>query len=322
MNTILLVAEHRQDALEASTLCTLSAALAIGGAIDLLLIGHRCDAVVRQATMLPGLRRVRVVDAPHYADQTAENMAIAVAQLAGSYSHVLAPASSFGKNLMPRVAALLDVAQISDVVEVIAADTFVRPVYAGNALATVRSSDAVKVLTVRMAAFPPVSPVADVVPVEPAPVGPDLGVTRVVSRELGDSTRPSLATARAVVAGGRGLGSATQFHAVLEPLADCLGAAIGASRAAVDAGFAANEYQVGQTGQVVAPELYLAIGLSGAIQHLTGMKDSRLVVAINQDPEAPIFAAADYGLVGDLHELVPQLTAALRTAAADGKERA
>ncbi len=309
--TILVIAEHDNSRIHAATLNTLAAAQQLGGEIHLLVAGGACAAAAEAAAKIPGLAKVRVIDAPHYADQTAENLAVALAQLAGSYSHVLLPASSFGKNLGPRLAALLDVAQVSDIIAIEAPDTFVRPIYAGNAIATVQSAEPVKLLTVRTSAFDPVVAEGGAAPIEAAPAGPDLGVTRLLDRELSVSARPDLGAARVVVSGGRALGSAENFHALLEPLADKLGGAVGASRAAVDAGFAPNDSQVGQTGKVVAPELYFAIGISGAIQHLAGMKDSKVIVAINKDPDAAIFQVADYGLVGDLFELVPQLSAAL-----------
>ncbi len=309
--TILVIAEHDNSRIHAATLNTLAAAQQLGGEIHLLVAGGACAAAAEAAAKIPGLAKVHVIDAPHYADQTAENLAVALAQLAGSYSHVLLPASSFGKNLGPRLAALLDVAQVSDIIAIEAPDTFVRPIYAGNAIATVQSAEPVKLLTVRTSAFDPVIAEGGAAPIEAAPAGPDLGVTRLLDRELSVSARPDLGAARVVVSGGRALGSAENFHALLEPLADKLGGAVGASRAAVDAGFAPNDSQVGQTGKVVAPELYFAIGISGAIQHLAGMKDSKVIVAINKDPDAAIFQVADYGLVGDLFELVPQLSAAL-----------
>jgi electron transfer flavoprotein alpha subunit len=309
--SILVIAEHDNKQIKPTTLNTLGAAVKIGGDIHVLAIGGNCADAAQAAAKISGVSKVRVIDAAHYADHTAENIAVAAAQLAGSYSHVLLPASSFGKNLGPRLAALLDVAQVSDIVGVESADTFVRPIYAGSALATVQSGDPVKIITVRVSAFDPVAAEGGSAVVEAAPAGPDLGVAKLIGRELTVSARPTLGAARAVVSGGRALGSFESFHSVLEPLADKLGAAIGASRAAVDAGFAPNESQVGQTGQVVAPDLYIAIGISGAIQHLAGMKESKVIVAINKDPDAAIFGVADYGLVGDLFELVPQLTAAL-----------
>ena len=250
-------------------------------------------------------------DAPHYEAQTAENVAELVKGLATRYSHVLAAATPAGKNMLPRVAALLDVAQISEIVAIESADTFVRPIYAGNALATVKSADAVKVITVRTTAFDAAAAEGNSAPVEALAAGADLGVAALVSREIVKSARPELGAAKVIVSGGRGMGNGENYHSLLEPLADKLGAALGASRAAVDAGFVPNDYQVGQTGKIVAPQLYIAVGISGAIQHLAGMKDSKVIVAVNKDPEAPIFQVADYGLVGDLFELVPEIVAEL-----------
>jgi len=311
---ILVIAEHDNAALKAATLNTVTAAARLGGEIHVLVAGSGCGAVAEAAAKLAGVAKVRVADAPHYEAQTAENVAAlvvgVVASEAAGYTHVLAPGSSFGKNVAPRVAALLDVAQVSDIVAVESADTFVRPIYAGNAMATVQSADPVKVLTVRATAFEAAGQGGSAA-VEPLAAGPDLGVTRLVSRELTKSERPELGAAKIIVSGGRGLGSGENYHKLLEPLADKLGAALGASRAAVDAGYVPNDYQVGQTGKIVAPELYVAIGVSGAIQHLAGMKDSKVIVAINKDPDAPIFQVADYGLVADLFEAVPELTRAL-----------
>lgn len=313
MSKVLWVVEHLHSHLAGASAHALVAASELGGTVDALVIGHDCEGAAREAAALDGVRCVRLVDAPHYAAQTAENLAIVVAQLAGAYTHVVLAASSYGKNLGPRVAALLDVAPITEVVAIEAADTFVRPIYAGNALETVRSHDPVKLLTVRSAAFPAAQAGAQLAPIEPAPAGPDLGVVRLLRRELAAGDRPALGTARVVVAGGRGFDQAEQFQGLLTPLAAALGAALGASRAAVDAGFVGNECQVGQTGQIVAPDLYIAIGISGAIQHVAGMRDSRVVVAINKDPEAPICAQADFVLIGDLAEIVPRLTALLQT---------
>lgn len=310
--THLVIAEHDHHQLKAATLNTVSAASQLGGPVAVLVAGCNCAAAADAAARLTGVSRVYRVDDPAYAEHGAENLAALLTGLVRQdhIQHVLAPATSFGKNLLPRVAALLDVAQISDVVAIHSADTFVRPIYAGNALATVRSADPIKVMTVRATAFDPAGHDGHA-SITPHPAGADLGQSRVLGRELNPSCRPELGTARIVVSGGRGLGSRERYHAVLEPLADALNAALGASRAAVDAGFAPNDYQVGQTGKIVAPQLYFAIGISGAIQHLAGMKDAKVIVAINKDPDAPIFQVADYGLVADLFDAVPQLTAAL-----------
>ena len=309
---ILVIAEHDNAGLKAATLNTVSAAARLGADIEVLVAGSNCAAAAQAAAQLAGVARVKVADAAAYAEQGAENLAALLVGLvqAGGYSHVLAPATTYGKNVLPRVAALLDVAQISDIVAIESADTFVRPIYAGNALATVKSSDAVKVITVRTTAFDAVGTGGSAT-VEAVAAGPDLAQSKLVGRELTKSARPELGAAKIIVSGGRGLGSGDAYRSVLEPLADKLGAAMGASRAAVDAGFVPNDYQVGQTGKIVAPQLYLAVGISGAIQHLAGMKDSKVIVAINKDPEAPIFQVADYGLVADLFEAVPQLVAAL-----------
>jgi len=312
--SILVIAEHDNAALKAATLNTVAAAAKIGAQlgtdVHVLVAGSGCAAAAQAAAQLAGVARVKLADAAHYAEQTAENLAALVVANAAGYSHILAPATTFGKNLLPRVAALLDVAQISEICGVESADTFVRPIYAGNALATVQSADAVKVITVRTTAFDAVGQGGSAA-VEPIAPGPDLGLTQLVGRELTKSARPELGAAKVIVSGGRGLASGENYHALLEPLADKLNAALGASRAAVDAGFVPNDYQVGQTGKVVAPQLYIAIGISGAIQHLAGMKDSKVIVAINKDPDAPIFQVADYGLVGDLFQIVPELTAAV-----------
>ncbi len=309
---ILVIAEHDNAGLKAATLNTVAAAAKLGGDIHVLVAGSACGGAAEAAARLAGVTKVKVADAAAYAEQGAENLAALLVGLvqAGGYSHVLAPATTYGKNVLPRVAALLDVAQISDIVAIESADTFVRPIYAGNALATVKSSDAVKVITVRTTAFDAVGTGGSAT-VEAVAAGPDLAQSKLVGRELTKSARPELGAAKIIVSGGRGLGSGDAYRSVLEPLADKLGAAMGASRAAVDAGFVPNDYQVGQTGKIVAPQLYLAVGISGAIQHLAGMKDSKVIVAINKDPEAPIFQVADYGLVADLFEAVPQLVAAL-----------
>ena len=308
--TILVIAEHDQQSVKAATLNTLAAAAKLGGDIHVLVAGAGCAAAAAQAATLQGVSKVLVADAAHYADQTAENVAALVVAQAGAYSHILAPATTFGKNVLPRVAALLDVAQISEITAVESADTFVRLIYAGNAMATVQSADKIKVITVRTTAFDAVG-AGNSAPVEVLAAAADVGCTQLQGRELTKSERPELGAAKIIVSGGRGLGSGDNYHKLLDPLADKLGAALGASRAAVDAGFVPNDYQVGQTGKVVAPQLYVAVGISGAIQHLAGMKDSKVIVAINKDPDAPIFQVAEYGLVADLFEVVPQLERAL-----------
>jgi electron transfer flavoprotein alpha subunit len=311
---ILVIAEHDNAALKAATLNTVAAAAQIGADVHVLVAGAHCAPVAQAVATLAGVAKVKLADAPHYADQTAENLAALVVANVQGYTHILAPATSFGKNLLPRVAALLDVAQISEIVGIDSTDssfsTFERPIYAGNALATVKSADAVKVISVRTTAFDALGPGGSAL-VESIPAGPDLGLTQLLGRTLTQSARPELGAAQVIVSGGRGLASGENYHVLLEPLADKLHAALGASRAAVDAGFVPNNYQVGQTGKVVAPQLYFAIGISGAIQHLAGMRDSQVIVAINKDADAPIFQVADYGLVGDLFKLVPELTAAL-----------
>ena len=308
--TILVIAEHDHASLKAATLNTVAAAAKIGGDIHVLVAGTACSAAAQQAASLQGVSKVKVADAGHYQSQTAENLTALVIANAAGYSHILAPATTFGKNLLPRVAALLDVAQISEITGVESADTFIRPIYAGNALATVKSADAVKVITVRTTAFDAVD-AGNNAEIEAIGAAADTAQSTLTHRELTKSARPELGAAKIIVSGGRGLGSGENYHQLLEPLADKLGAALGASRAAVDAGFVPNDYQVGQTGKIVAPQLYLAVGISGAIQHLAGMKDSKVIVAINKDPDAPIFQIADYGLVGDLFEAVPQLAGAV-----------
>lgn len=307
---ILVIAEHDNASVKSATLNTVTAAKKLGADIHLLVAGDKCGGAAEAAAKIDGVAKILVVEAPHYAEQTAENLAALIAANAGGYSHLLAPATTFGKNLMPRVAALLDTAQVSDIVAVESADTFIRPIYAGNVLATVKSKDTVNVITVRATAFDAAGQ-NSAAPIEAIAAGPDLALVKFVGRELTQSTRPELGAAKVVVAGGRGLGSSESFHKLLEPLADKLNAALGASRAAVDAGFVPNDYQVGQTGKIVAPQLYIAIGISGAIQHLAGMKDSKVIVAINKDADAPIFQVADYGLVGDLFQILPELTAKL-----------
>ena len=308
---ILVIAEHDCANINPATRNAVSAASRIGGDIHLLIAGHGCAAAVERAARVSGVTRVVMVEDETYADPSPERMTALVTVHAGAYTHLLAVATSSGKSLMPRIAARLDVAPISEVVEIVTDDTFVRPIYAGNALATVRSSDRIKVLTIRSTSFAAVGD-GPSVPVDTweAVIAP--AESRVIARTLTATGRPELGSARIVVSGGRGLGSAKNFHALLTPLADRLGAAIGATRAAVDAGFVSNDFQIGQTGKVVAPGLYLAIGLSGAIQHLAGMKDSGVIVAINKDPEAAIFQVADYGLIADLFDALPALTELLR----------
>ena len=303
---ILVIAEHDNQSIKSATLHTVAAAAKIGGDVHVLVAGAGCAAAGQAAAKIAGVAKVLVADAAHYGDQTAENLAALITGLAKSYGHILAPATATGKNVMPRVAALLDVAQISEIAAVNSADTFVRPIYAGNAMATVQSKDAIKVITVRTTAFDAVAASGGNAAVESIAAGADAGLASVTGRELTKSDRPELTAARVVVSGGRGMGSAENFK-LLDPLADKLGAAMGASRAAVDAGYVPNDLQVGQTGKVVAPELYIAVGISGAIQHLAGMKDSRVIVAINKDEEAPIFQVADYGIVGDLFQVVPEV---------------
>ena len=309
--TTLVIAEHDQQRLHGATFNTVGAALRLGGEVHLLVAGSDCAAVATQAARLQGVTKVLLADAPHYAAQTAENLAALIVAHAGPYSHILAPASTYGKNALPRVAALLDVAQISEISAIVAPDTFVRPIYAGNVLATVTSIDAVKVATVRTTAFDPVAEGGDAAVIEALAPAADTGLSRLVSRALASSERPDLGAAKIIVSGGRGLGSGENYARLLEPLADKLGAALGASRAAVDAGYVPNDYQIGQTGRVVAPQVYIAVGISGAIQHLAGMKDAKVIVAINSDADAPIFQAADYGLVADLFVAVPELSAGL-----------
>lgn len=309
--SILVIAEHDNNALRPGVTNAIAAAQKIGGEIHVLVVGSGVAGAAKAAAAVAHVAKVWVADAPHYANVVAENLAPLVLGIAQNYSHILANASAYGKNVLPRVAAKLDVMQISDIVAVESADTFVRPIYAGNAFATVQSRDAIKVITVRSTGFDAVAASGGNATIESLAAGADSGLARVTKQELSKSDRPELAAAKRIVSGGRGLGDGDKYRAVLEPLADKLGAALGASRAAVDAGFVPNDYQVGQTGKIVAPELYIAVGISGAIQHLAGMKDSKVIVAINKDPDAPIFQVADYGLVGDLFTLVPELTAAL-----------
>ncbi|QPO11370.1 FAD-binding protein [Thalassospira sp. A40-3] len=308
--SILVIAEHDNTELKGGTLNTVAAAQKIGGDITVLVAGEGCKAVAEAAAKVEGVSKVLLADNAAYGHFLAENMAGLVGELAGDYSHILTSASSTGKNFMPRVAAKKDVAQISDITDVVDADTFVRPIYAGNAMATVQSADALKLITVRTTGFDPVAAEGGSASIEDVAVASDAGKSTFVGQELTESERPELTAASIVISGGRGMGSGENFH-LIEPIADKLGAAIGASRAAVDAGYAPNDWQVGQTGKVVAPQLYIAVGISGAIQHLAGMKDSKVIVAINKDEEAPIFSVADYGLVGDLFEALPALASEL-----------
>jgi electron transfer flavoprotein alpha subunit len=306
----LVIAEHDNASLKASTLHTVTAAAQCGGDVHVLVAGANAGAAAAAAAQIAGVAKVIVADAAYFADGLAENVAEQVLAIAGSYSHILAPATAYGKNILPRVAAKLDVAQISEITKVDSPDTFERPIYAGNAIATVQSSDKVKVITVRATGFDAAAATGGSAATETIGAVADVGKSAFVGREVAKSDRPELTAAKVIVSGGRGMGSGEAFK-ILEPLADKLGAAMGASRAAVDAGYVPNDWQVGQTGKIVAPNLYIAVGISGAIQHLAGMKDSKTIVAINKDPEAPIFSVADYGIVGDLFELVPQLVAEL-----------
>ncbi len=307
---ILVVADHDNRTLAARTLNTLAAARAIGGEIHLLVAGHQCDSVAQRASLVDGITKVLLAQNPALEHQLAENVSLLVAELGKQYSHILASTSTDARNMMPRVAAILDVDQVSDIIRVECDDTFVRPVYAGNAIATVQSSAPIKVITVRSTGFDPVAGEGGNAPVETVTSIHDAGVSCFVSAELARSDRPDLTAADIVVSGGRGMGNGENF-AMLYRVADKLGAAVGASRAAVDAGYVANDMQVGQTGKIVAPDLYMAVGISGAIQHLAGMKDSKVIVAINKDEEAPIFQIADYGLVADLFDALPELESKL-----------
>ncbi len=308
--TNLVIAEHDNKSLKGATGHVVTAAAAIGGDIHVLVAGANCRAAAEEAAKLDGVSKVLLADAPALEHAVAEDLAALVLGLAKDYSHVLAPATTFGKNFMPRVAALLDVAQISDISAVVSPDTFERPIYAGNAIAKVQSRDAIKIITVRGTAFAQAKPGSDTAPIETVAAAEASGLSHFVGAEIAQLARPELTAARIIVSGGRGMQSGDNFK-ILESVADKLGAAVGASRAAVDSGFVPNDYQVGQTGKIVAPDLYIAVGISGAIQHLAGMKDSKVIVAINKDEEAPIFQIADYGLVGDLFQLVPALDAEL-----------
>jgi electron transfer flavoprotein alpha subunit len=308
--TTLLLAEHDNKALAATVAKAMSAARALGEDVDVLVAGADCKAVAEAAAKLDGAAKVLHADAPQFAHQLAEEISALILGLMPHYNAVVAASTASGKNIMPRVAALLDVMQISDIIKVVGADTFERPIYAGNAIQTVQSADQKKVITVRTTAFPAVAATA-AAPIEAMPVPAPAGLARFERAELQKSDRPELTAAKIIISGGRGLQSGENFKTYIEPVADKLGAAVGASRAAVDAGYMPNDYQVGQTGKVVAPELYIAVGISGAIQHLAGMKDSKVIVAINKDGEAPIFQVADYGLVGDLFQVLPELGAEL-----------
>jgi len=308
--SILVLAEHDNQSLNSATLNAVAAASEIGGDIDVLVAGENCAAVAEAAAKIAGVNKALLADNSACANQLAENIAATILTVASNYSHIIAPATTSGKNILPRVAALLDVAQISDITSVVSADTFVRPFYAGNAMATVQSTDATKVITVRTTGFDAVAEEGGSGTVENIDAAADSGLSSYVGSEITESERPDLASAGIVVSGGRGVGSEENFK-IIEALADKLGAAVGASRAAVDSGYAPNDHQVGQTGKVVAPQLYIAIGISGAIQHLAGMKDSKVIVAINKDEEAPIFEVSDYGLVADLFDAVPEMTNAL-----------
>ena len=304
---VLLIAEHDNAGIKPATLNAVTAAKAIGGELVILVAGHNARPAAEAAAAIPGVAKVLLADDPAYANRLAENLAKLVVALAGDYTHILAAATSSGKNFMPRVAALLDSAQVSDISAVESPDTFVRTIYAGNALATVQSADKIKVVTVRMTGFDPAPATGGSAPIETAPASGEAGLSTFVGQELSRTERPELTSAKIVISGGRGMQSGENFK-LLEAVADKLHAAVGASRAAVDAGFVPNDYQVGQTGKVVAPDLYIAVGISGAIQHLAGMKDSKVIVAINKDEDAPIFQVADYGLVADLFQAVPELT--------------
>ena len=303
----LLLAEHDNAALKDATAKALTAARALGTDVDILVAGHNCKAAAEAAAKLDGVRKVLLADAPAYAHLLAEPTAALIVALAGPYETIMAPATTSGKNIMPRVAALLDVMQLSEITKVVAPDTFERPIYAGNAIQTVRSPENKRVVTVRTAAFQATGQRSDAAPIEPAAAAADPGLSDFVGEELSKSERPELTSAKIIISGGRAMQNRENFTKYIEPVADRLGAAIGASRAAVDAGYAPNDWQVGQTGKVVAPDLYIAVGISGAIQHLAGMKDSKVIVAINKDEEAPIFQVADYGLVADLYQALPEL---------------
>ncbi|WP_018440904.1 electron transfer flavoprotein subunit alpha/FixB family protein [Trinickia symbiotica] len=313
--TILVIAEHDNATVKGATLNTVAAAHEVaklgGGDIHVLIAGHNAQGAAEAAAKIAGVAKVLLADAPQLAEGLAENVEATLLNIAKDYSHIVAPATAYGKNVAPRIAAKLDVAQVSEITAVVSADTFERPIYAGNAIATVQSSDPIKVITVRATGFDAAAAEGGSAPIENIEASADRGISQFVNREVTKLDRPELTSAQIVVSGGRGLGSGENYESVLVPLADKLGAALGASRAAVDAGYVPNDYQVGQTGKIVAPQLYVAVGISGAIQHLAGMKDSKVIVAINKDPEAPIFSVADYGLVGDLLVEVPELVSQL-----------
>ena len=309
--SVLVIAEHDNASIKGATLNTVTAAVACGGDVHVLVAGHNAGAAAQAASKIAGVAKVIHADAPGLEHGLAENVAAQVLAIASNYSHILFPATASGKNVAPRVAAKLDVAQVSDITKVISADTFERPIYAGNAIATVQSADSVKVITVRATGFDAAAATGGSAAVETAAATADAGKSSFMGSEIAKSDRPELTAAKIIVSGGRALGSKEKFDEVMTPLADKLGAALGASRAAVDAGYAPNDWQVGQTGKIVAPQLYIAAGISGAIQHLAGMKDSKVIVAINKDPEAPIFSVADYGLEADLFTAVPELVKAL-----------
>lgn len=312
--TILVIAEHDNTALKSSTLNAVTAAQKLGSDIHIIIMGHNANQAATAASTIPSVAKIILANDASFEHGNPEHASLFLKSIASNYTHVIAPATSFGRNILPRLAALLDVQQISDVIEIVSNDTFRRPVYAGNAILTIQSTDGIKLLTVRGTAFAAASTTGGAAAIETITVSTKAdNSSQFVSQELTKSERPELTSAKIVVSGGRGVGSADNFKSVIEPLADALSAAVGASRAAVDSGYAPNDYQVGQTGKVVAPELYIAVGISGAIQHLAGMKDSKTIVAINKDPDAPIFAVADYGLVADLHTAVPELTQKLKS---------
>ncbi len=308
--SILVIAEHDNNNLKGATLNTVTAATSLTGEVNLLVIGSNVDNVVEESQLLDGVNKIIKCDADIYVNAIAEDLSDIIESLSNGYTHILAPATTFGKNLMPRIAAKLDTQQISDIISIESDDTFKRPIYAGSCIATVKSNDTVKVITVRSTAFDPVTQNNSGVEIETIDGKPSAGISKFVSEELAKSDRPELTSANIVISGGRGMQSGDNFH-LLDSIADKLGAAVGASRAAVDAGFVPNDYQVGQTGKIVAPDLYIAVGISGAIQHLAGMKDSKVIVAINKDEDAPIFQVADYGLVADLFTALPELDSAL-----------